>query len=164
MAKPVIVTIRNDLSVAIYAPNDLTYCSIVNVQRLEEGQWVAESPSTTSCPASWITIAPKSAMKSTVGLAMQESGAQGPMVSEPSTSSPFQKDLRILPTIEPWKPGDLLREVPKGASPPGKESPRFGALKGKMSPGRYRIEFSFQLGSMSGPAQKVYSEEFVVTD
>lgn len=162
--EPIIVTIRNGLHTVIYASRGGAYCSLVSVQRLEAGEWEAGSPTAASCPEISISIAPRSVMRGALGPTLKNSGAQRPIVSEASTPSLFQKDLRTLPTVEPWKPGDPIREVPKAGIPPGAESIPFSALQSEISPGTYRINFSFKLGSMSGPAQKVYSEEFVVTD
>ena len=153
--QPIFVTIRNDLSTVIYPSPRQRYCSVVNVQRLEAGQWVTQG----SCPAGGPTavsaIAPHSQMKGTVGPAAPDTGTQRPIVTEPSVPGVFEGDVRTRPTAERWKPGDPIREVPRGRIP-------FSVLRGEIDPGTYRIEFRFTVSPTSGPVQAAYSEKFVM--
>jgi hypothetical protein len=48
----------------------------------------------------------------------QDESVQGPLVGEPVTPHVMDKDLRTIPKAEPWKPGDPIREVPRGVLPP----------------------------------------------
>ncbi|NIO07947.1 MAG: hypothetical protein GTO40_08055, partial [Deltaproteobacteria bacterium] len=45
--------------------------------------------------------------------------ANGPTVSEPVTPQAFEGDLRDLPKVKPWQPGDPTYEVPEGQLPDG---------------------------------------------
>ncbi len=160
----IFVTIRNDLSAVVYAPPSQTYCSVVRVQRQEAGQWITQGSTGSGGTASLITIAAKGKTRFVLGPATQESKTQGPMVGKPSVPGVYQGDLRDLPKVEPWKPGDPIREVPRGG--PQAEGQRLptSCLSGEIVPGTYRIEFRFKLRPTSERAQKVYSKEFVVID
>jgi hypothetical protein len=48
----------------------------------------------------------------------QDESVQGPLVGEPVTPHVMDRDLRTIPKAEPWKPGDPIREVPRGVRPP----------------------------------------------
>jgi hypothetical protein len=48
----------------------------------------------------------------------QDESVQGPLVGEPVTPHVMDRDLRQIPKAEPWKPGDPIREVPRGVLPP----------------------------------------------
>lgn len=159
----IVVTISNDLATIIYAPPGQTYCSVVSVQRLEAGRWVTAGSCAAGGRALFVTVGPKREMRGVLGPGAQDAGTQGVIVSEPSRPSVFEGDLRRLPPAEPWKPGDPIREVPKGRIPPEGASLPFSALHNEIAPGTYRIEFSFRVGSTSGPTQTVYSAEFVVS-
>jgi|SRR5918992_3476369 hypothetical protein len=148
--EPIRVSIGNGLSSAIYAPPNQQYCAVVTVQRREGDQWLDEG----SCPKGGV---------SSYTIAAQ-SQVNGPLIGGPSAPHVFDKDLRELPTQEPGK--GPAREVPQGILPPGATSSSGGglsALEGNLSPGTYRIKLSFAEGSISGPVQTVYSDEFVVT-
>ena len=215
--EPIVITISNDLQTAIHAPASEPYCSLVNVQRLEAGEWVTEDSCAVRGLASSIEIAPNSNITGVAGPTAQEAGTQGPIVSEPSTPSVSQVDVSKLPTVEPYKEGDPIRELPRGGSPPEalgptpqdsgtqgpmviapsvpslsnvdvstlptvepykpgdpiRELPRggmtselsglpFSALEGDIEPGTYRVAFSFIVGAPSGPAQTIYSAAFDV--
>lgn len=160
--QPILVTIRNHLSSVIYALSDQTDCSIVSVQRLKAGHWETLGACPTKGLVSVVLIAPKSQITGTLG--PQTSGVQGPTVSLPTKPEMMDRDLRTLPPQKPWQPGDPVSEVPQALSPPKFESLRPSALESEIAPGRYRIEFSFTVGSTSGPVQSVYSQEFVIID
>lgn len=163
--EPIHVTVRNQLSTLIYAPPDQTYCSIIGVQRLEAGQWGTEggcAPAEGS--AFFSVVAPEGEIGGILGPAAQDSGVQGPLIGEPSSPGVFEGDVRTLPPVKPWQPGDPVFEVPRGGvSAEGQVRP-FSALGSELGPGTYRIVFSFRMGSTSGPVHTVYSEEFVVGD
>ncbi|MDA2911627.1 hypothetical protein MYX04_11960 [Nitrospiraceae bacterium AH_259_D15_M11_P09] len=157
------VTISNDLRTVIYIPTGPTYCSVVSVQRLESGQWVTEG----TCPAggrpSFLGIVPNGRGGGVLRPGPRAPGPQRPLVSEPSKPGVFEKDLRTLPTVKPWKPGDAIREVPRGGGILyGEESLPFSPLLGEIGPGTYRILFRFTVDAPGGPVQTVYSKEFLI--
>lgn len=104
----IVVTIGNDLSVAIYALTGKTYCTIVSVQRKTDDKWQIQSRCAAGAPPVFIPIPSKSRMSVEI----------------------FPRD----------------------------------AFDKELVPGQYRIEFSFRVGSASGPWQTVYSKEFVISD
>jgi hypothetical protein len=157
----IVVTIHNELTTFLYAPSGQPYCSVISAQRLEAGKWVAKDSCVTparSNLASVIAIAPRRTTWGTLGEAARGQKPQGPIVSEPVKPFATQKSLRPPPPAEPWKPGDPIPEIPEGGW-----RPPFSALDGVLEPGTYRIEFTFAIGGISGPAQTVHSKEFVVT-
>jgi hypothetical protein len=157
----IVITIHNELGTFLYAPSGQPYCSVISVQRLEAGKWVAKDSCVTparSNPPSVIVIAPRSMTWGTLGEAARGQKPQGPIVSEPVKPFVTKKSLRPLPSAEPWKPGEPIPEIPEGGL-----RPPFSALDGVLEPGTYRIEFTFAIGGISGPAQTVHSKEFVVT-
>jgi hypothetical protein len=157
----IVVTIYNDLATFLYAPPRKPYCSVISVQRLEGGKWVPKESCMTparSDPPSVIALAPRSRTWGTLGETARASRLQDSIVSEPVKPFATQKSLRPPPPAEPWKPGEPIPEIPEGGL-----RPPFGALDGVLEPGTYRIEFTFAIGGISGPAQTVHSKEFVVT-
>jgi hypothetical protein len=161
--EPILVTITNGLSTVIYAVPAQVCCSIVSVHRRHDGRWVTEGVGPTAGPAFFIAIASKSKMTGTLGLVSQDADTGGPIVSKPSSPSVFEDDLRTLPTVEPWKPGDPIREVPRGGNPPGANTVPFDALYSKIGPGTYRIVLGFTMDVTTGMIQTVYSKEFIVS-
>jgi hypothetical protein len=157
----IVITIHNELGTFLYAPSGQPYCSVVSVQRLEDGKWVAKDVCGTparSSPPSVIAIAPRSTMWGTLGEAARGQKPQGPIVSEPVTPFATQKSSRPPSPAQPWKPGEPIPEIPEGGW-----RPPFSALDGVLEPGTYRIEFTFATGAILGPTQTVRSKEFVVT-
>jgi hypothetical protein len=55
-AEPIVATVVNGLSVPIYALSGRTYCTIVTLQRSEDGQWSAEGRCLVSGPPGWVAI------------------------------------------------------------------------------------------------------------
>jgi hypothetical protein len=157
----IVITIHNELATFLYAPSGQPYCSVVSLQRLEAGKWVAKdvcaSPARSS-PSSVIAIAPRSTTWGTLGEGAPGQKPQGSIVSEPVKPFATQKSSRPPPPAQPWKPGDPIPEIPEGGW-----RPPFSTLDGVLEPGTYRIEFTFATGAISGPAQIVHSKEFVVT-
>ena len=156
------MTISNGLSTFIYAPPD-PYCSIVSVQQLDAGERVAKDSCAAEGPApdppSVIAIPPKSKTWGRLAPEAQRSRTQGPILGKPVTPFVSEGNLRALPLPEAWKPGDPIPEIPEG----GKRPP-FSALDRVLEPGTYRIEFTFTVGTVSGPVQTVHAKEFTVTD
>lgn len=162
--EPILVTIRNDLSTAIYVPIDQTHCSVVSLQRREAGRWETREPCTAEGPTLFIAIAPNGEMQGAAGRAAEGSRIESPVVSEPSRPGVFEGDVRKLPPVEPWKPGDPIREVPKRGDPPEGQFPPFSTVRGEIASGTYRIELRFRLAASLGPERTIYSKEFVVLD
>jgi len=157
----IIVTIHNELKTFLYAPSRQPYCSVISVQRLEGGKWVPKESCVTPVPSdlpSVIAIAPQSRTRGTLGEGARGQKPQGPIVSEPVKPFVTKKSLRPPPSVEPWKPGEPIPEIPEGGL-----RPPFSVLDGVLEPGTYRIEFTFATGAISGPAQTVHSKEFAVT-
>ena len=157
----IIVTIHNELGTFLYSPSGQTYCSVISVQQLEAGKWVAKESCVTpvpSDPPSVIAIAPQSRTRGTLGETARGPKPQGPIVSEPVKPSATEKRVRPPPPAEPWKPGEPIPEIPEGG-----RRPPFSALDGVLQPGMYRIEFTFTVGAVRGPTQTVYSREFLVS-
>ena len=157
----IVATIHNELGTFLYAPSGQPYCSVVSVQRLEAGKWVAKDVCTTparSNPTSVIVIAPRSTTWGTLGEAAPDQKPQEPTVSEPVKPHATQKNSPPPSPAEPWKSGEPIPEIPEGGW-----RPPFSTLDGVLEPGTYRIEFTFATGAISAPTQTVRSKEFVVT-
>ncbi len=58
LGEPIVVTIVNSLSVPIYALSGQTYCTIVTVQRSEDGRWSTERRCLAFAPPGWTEIVP----------------------------------------------------------------------------------------------------------
>jgi hypothetical protein len=162
---PILASISNQLLIVIYASLDQVSCTVVSVQRLEAGQWETVEPCAAGGPVFFIPVVPNSEIRGALSPAARDSGAQGPAVSGPVAPGVFQKDIRTLPRNEAWKPGDPIREVPRGGRPASQEARlRFSPLDGQLGAGTYRLVFRFRLGKTSEPVQIAYSNRFVVID
>jgi hypothetical protein len=161
---PILANISNQLLIVIYASLDRGSCAVVSVQRLEAGQWETVEPCAADGPVFFIPVVPRSEIRGVLSPAARDSGAQGPAVSAPVAPGVFQKDLRTLPRDEAWKPGDPIREVPRGGPASQGVRLRFSPLDGRLGAGTYRLVFRFRLGKISEPVQIVYSNTFVVMD
>lgn len=58
LGETIIVTIRHDLAVPIYALTGQTYCTIVTIQRQVAAEWIAEGRCLAFGPPGWIEIPP----------------------------------------------------------------------------------------------------------
>ena len=156
----IVVTIHNELTTFLYAPPREPYCSVISVQRLEGSKWVPKELCTTPArpdPPSVIAIAPRSRTWGTLGEAARAPRRHDSIVTEPVKPFAAEENLRAPPPAESRKQGEPIPEIPEGG-----RRPPFSTLDGVLEPGRYRIEFTFTVGAMSGPTQTVYSKEFVV--
>ena len=89
----IFVTIHNELATFIYAPSDPSSCSVVSVQRFEDGKWVPKNACVTSPPSdppSVMAIPPRSQTWGRVGDRIY--GSSRILLSvTPSNRSPLKK-------------------------------------------------------------------------
>lgn len=154
----VLVTIRNGLSMPVYAPPPGN-CAIVSVLQLQDGQWLKVDP----CPTLNVTataIPGGSELTRPLGPDMHVPNPTGPVVIGPVAPS-VSPEQAALPTAVPWKPGDPVREIPEGAV-----AAPFSALSSDLAPGMYRVELRFapRPGATSDEVQTVHSALFEVKD
>lgn len=165
LGEPIVVTVDNDLSDPIYSLAGHTYCSMVTVQPLEGGGAGTEGACPDGSQPALVIIPPRSQLSAALDPAAQEPGIIGPIVGQPVAPSQFDDDLRTLPTVEPWKPGDPIIVVPEGElDEPEPEIFGASSADSPLAQGRYRVEFSFRVGSDLDLARTAYSLEFIVTD
>ena len=156
----IVVTIHNELTTFLYAPPREPYCFVISVQRLEAGKWVPKESCTTPAPSdppSIIAIAPRSPTWGTLGEAARVPRRRDSILSEPVKPFAAEENLRAPPPAESRKQGEPIPEIPEGG-----RRPPFSSLDGVLEPGRYRIEFTFTVGAITGPIKTVYSNEFAV--
>jgi hypothetical protein len=152
----ILVTIANGLSVAVYAPRP--GCAVVSLWRLDNQQWVKVDSCTTS-NVHVVEVPAMSNLTRPLDAASQAPAHTGPIVIGPTGPSASGGNLTTLPTVAPWRSGDPVRVMPEGAI-----APPFSAASDDLSPGTYRIGLVYAQGSVSAPAQTVYSGPFLVTD
>jgi hypothetical protein len=113
-----------------------------------------------SCPTLNVTVVeipPQSQLIQALGAAASQPPGSGMLVLGPFYPLKTTQDLRGIPTITPWQPGDPTREVPEGAV-----APFFSALDTDLEPGTYRLEFRYLLERYTDVVQTVYSQPFQV--
>ena len=153
----ILVTLSNRAGVSVFAPPP-GGCSIVSLWRLDGQQWMNVDVCTTVNV--YVTeIVAMSDLTRPLDPASQPPGATGPIVVGPISPSASGDDVTKLPTVAPWRSGDLTRVVPEGAI-----APPFSVVGADLDPGSYRIGFSFAEGTVTGPVRTVYSDRFTVTD
>jgi hypothetical protein len=158
----VLVTLRNELSAAIYAPppGGPTPCAVIIVQKLEAGGWMSQTSCEPGLSVVPITIAANNETTGLLTSALQGAVNKGPYVSPPTAPFVFEGDLRDLPPVEPSKPGEPVREIPQLQVPEVDRA--FKVLSHPLSSGTYRIALDFTVGTASGAVRTAYSEPFHV--
>lgn len=156
----IFVTLHNSTSTAIHAPPvDPAYCSMVSVQKWEVGGWSTQGSCSATGTKDFISLVPNSLMTAALIRAPSVAGPGGPYFGKPASPGVLEGNLQTLPA-KPWKPGDLVTVVPEG------DINVVGFLLGtrdvELSPGTYRVVFSFTRGSRAGAVETVHSEAFIV--
>jgi hypothetical protein len=157
----IVVTISNHLSDAIYLLAGQASHPTVAMQRLGDDEWTSVGSNAAEGPPGFLVLRSSGETSFTLAAVRSDSGTDSPIVSGPSAPGAFEGDVRTLPTVLPWQPGDPIREVPRGPSRPA-ETLCFSAGERAFSPGMYRIEVQFTMEALSDAWQTIYSDEFII--
>jgi hypothetical protein len=157
------VTIKNAGQDTIYVPGGPNMCSIVSVYRLENGQWIAQDRCPTSIAPANVPIPKGSQIKGKLGRGKAIDYIVGPIVGPLTAPQTFAGDVRDLPKVPPWQPGDPTWEVPRGGPLSDERRPPFNALASHLGEGRYQIRVGYTIGTVPGPMGKVVVSEFQIT-
>jgi hypothetical protein len=163
IGEPIWVSIKNARQDTVYLPAGSNMCSIVGVYRLEDGQWVAQDRCPTSAALAKVPIPKGSQIRGILGHGKASDYMVGPIVGPVTAPQTFEGDVKDLPKVPPWQPGDPTWEVPRGRLLPNDRRPPFDALASRLGEGRYQIRTGYTIGPAPGSAEKVVAAEFQIS-
>ena len=163
VGEPIGARIKNESNAPILAPAGASTCSLLQVEQFRSGSWGA----TTRCPPGrhWprLTLPSGGVITGVLGQGKDGIFVVGPIVSGPTAPSIFPGNVRELPTIPSWEPGDPTWEVPRGG-PPGESRLRLDNLQNELDPGSYRLGLEFTVEAAATAVHSARSAVFTVSE
>lgn len=160
--EPIRVTISNHLAQAIYTPAGKSSCSILTVEQMKKGAWHSVGTCNQSSNFAAVEIPPHGQLHAVLNEPSKAFVIQTVRPDGPVAPDVFEGSVKRLPPPDQWKPGDPVKEVPQGMSPPKNQRPPLSLVGETLSPGIYRLELTFAVDGDRSRVRIANSQEFKI--